>query len=132
MTVEDASALRLSSMLGQRGEIFYCYLDPVFGREMGGYKTRPVAILSINDINRKLSLTTIVPGTSADGKPSHHRNIVAVSPSAGNGLAKETIFMCHQVRAIDIGRLTSKRVGVLSARDLQRIEDAVKFSLGLL
>lgn len=119
-------------MLGQRGEIFYCYLDPVFGREMGGYKTRPVVVLSINDINRKLSVATVVPGTSADGKPSHYPNIVVVAPSAGNGLAKETIFMCHQIRAIDMGRLTSKRVGLLSAADLRRVEEAVRLSLGLI
>lgn len=121
-----------SMLLAQRGEIYYCYLDPVFGREMGGYKPRPVVILSINDINRNLSLATVVPGTSADGKPSHYRNLVPVSPSANNGLQKETIFMCHQLRAIDMGRFTSKRVGVLSSRDLQRVEEAIKFNLGLL
>lgn len=98
---------------------------------MGGYKTRPMAVVSINDINRKLSLATVVPGTSADGKASHHRNIVVVAPNATNGLANSTIFMCHQLRAIDMGRFTAKRLGVLSSRDLQRIEEAIKFNLGL-
>lgn len=99
---------------------------------MGGYKTRPVAVVSINDINRNLSLATVVPGTSADGKPSHHRNVVVIAPSPANGLANATNFMCHQLRAIDMGRFTSKRVGVLSSRDLERIEEAIKFNLGLL
>jgi mRNA-degrading endonuclease toxin of MazEF toxin-antitoxin module len=66
----------------QRGEIYYVYLDPVFGREMGGYKTRPVAVLSIHDINSKPLVVAVVPGTTAAGKPSHFRNIVSYPPMA--------------------------------------------------
>lgn len=117
--------------LVRRGEIYYCFLDPVFGREMGGYKTRPVAVVSINDVNRNLSLATIVPGTSADGKPSHHRNVALVPANPTNGLKNDTTFLCHQLRALDIGRFTSKRIGVLSPRDLQCIEEAIKFNLGI-
>jgi len=116
----------------ERGEIYYVYLDPVFGREMGGYKTRPVVVLSINDINRKPLVATIVPGTTAAGKVSIFRNVAVIPPSASNGLSVETIFECHQLRAIDMGRFTSRRVGRLSPQDLRRIEEAAKFSLGLL
>ncbi len=114
-----------------RGEIYYVYLDPAFGREMGGYKTRPVAVLSINDINRKPLVVTVVPGTTAGNKPLHFQNLVLVSPSSTNGLSVATIFECHQLRAIDLGRFTSKRIGMLSEDDLEQIEEAVKFSLGL-
>jgi mRNA interferase MazF len=115
----------------QRGEIYFVFLDPVFGREIGGYKTRPVAVLSINDINEKPLVLTVIPGTSAEKKPIHHRNRVLVRPSLTNGLANDTIFECHQIRAIDKGRLISRPVGRLSADDLQKIEEATKYCLGL-
>jgi mRNA interferase MazF len=116
----------------ERGEVYYVSLDPVFGREMGGNKTRPVAVLSINDINRKPLVVTIVPGTSAGSKPVHFRNVVLVIPTPTNGLTVSTIFQCHQIRAIDHGRFTSRAVGRLSSEDLGLLEEAAKFSLGLL
>ena len=81
----------------KRSEIYYVYLDPAFGHEAGGYKMRPVLVLSINDLNRK-TVVTVAPGTSADNKPSHYENVVLVSPSKMNGLTSETIFQCHQLR----------------------------------
>jgi len=116
----------------RRGEIYYVNLDPIVGREMGGNKARPVAVLSINDINVKPLVVTIVPGTTAAGKHSTYRNVAVVTPTPTNGLNVETIFLCHQLRAIDKVRFPSNPVGRLSARDLQRIEDAIRFSLGLL
>lgn len=114
----------------QRGQIYYVYLDPVFGRELGGFKMRPVAVLSIDDINRKPLTITVVPGTSAGSKPVHFPNVVVVQPSAANGLTSATIFECHQIRALDRGRFTSRLVGNLSPRDLSLLEEAVKFNLG--
>ena len=35
----------------RRGEVYMVCLDPVFGREMGGFKPRPVVVVSIDDIN---------------------------------------------------------------------------------
>ena len=115
-----------------RGELYFVYLDPVFGRELGGYKTRPVAIPSINDINNKPLVVTVVPGTFLREKPAHFRNLVSVPPTPMNGLSNETIFECHQLRALDKGRITSRPVGRLESRHLELIENAVKFSLGLI
>ena len=118
-------------MLIERGQVFFVSLDPVFGREIGGNKTRPVAVLSINDINVKPLVVAVVPGTKAGDKAAHYRNVVVVSPTPANGLAMETIFQCHQLRAIDHGRFIRPPIGRLSAIDIGRIEEAVKFSLGL-
>src|SRR5687767_8211621 len=114
-----------------RGEIYFVRLDPTLGREMGGDKSRPVMILSINDINRKPLVVTVVPGTSAGTKRTYYRNIVLVAPSKENGLAVDTLFQCHQVRAIDHARFTAGPVGRLSAEDLRRIEGAIRYNLGL-
>ena len=115
----------------ERGQVFFVELDPVVGREIGGNKSRPVVVLSINDINVKPLVVTVVPGTKAADKPDHYRNVVVVAPTKDNGLRMETIFQCHQVRAIDHRRFSLPAVGRLSGDDMRRIEDAVKFSLGL-
>jgi len=115
-----------------RGQIYFVFLDPVFGREIGGYKTRPVVVLSIQDTNEKPLPVTVVPGTTADSKPAHFPNVVLVQPTRENGLTAHTIFPCHQIRAIDQGRFTSRIIGRLYPKDLRSIEDAVKFNLGLI
>jgi len=112
----------------QRGEIFSACLDPVFGREMGGFKARPVLVVSINPIARS-RLVVVVPGTSTDR--GEFSNIVAVQPSRDNGLSNITYFECHQIRAIEQARLTSRSMGKLSPEDMARIEEAMAYCLGL-
>lgn len=64
----------------RRGEVYFVHLDSAFGRELGGYKTRPVVVLSINDINQKPLVVTVVPGTSYKGQQITFRNVVRVDP----------------------------------------------------
>jgi mRNA interferase MazF len=106
-------------------------LDPVVGFEIGGGKTRPVLVLSINSINRKPLVVSVVPGTSKFKLERDYANVVVVAPSRDNGLSLRTAFQCHQVRAIDHLRFRSVRVGQISSVDLARIEAGVRFSLGL-
>jgi len=49
-------------MLIERGQLSFVFLDPVFGKEIGGYKTRPVVVISINDISAKQLPVLVVPG----------------------------------------------------------------------
>ena len=128
-----------------RGEIYMVCLDPVFGREIGGFKMRPVVIVSINDINKRTRLVTVVPGTSdkpvtdKTGKPgippywwTEFQNVVTVDTGDGSsGLREKTHFECHQVRAIERGRLTAKSIGKLSREDFERIEKSLAYCLGL-
>lgn len=113
-----------------RGEVYYVYLDPVFGHEMGGYKVRPVAVISLNDLNNRDGVITVVPGTTASTKPTHFRNVVLVKPSPKNGLQNDTVFDCRHLRGIDKGRLISRPAGQLSSEDLLKVEEAVKYCLG--
>ena len=53
----------------ERGQVFFVDLDPVMGREIGGQKVRPVVVLSINDINSKPLVVTVVPGTKLRTSP---------------------------------------------------------------
>ena len=99
---------------------------------MGGGKTRPVAVVSINDLNRKDLVVVVVPGTKQDGsKRSDYQNVVQVTRTPQNGLRFDTIFHCHQVRAIDKGRFATPPIGRLSTAHLQALDQALRYSLGL-
>lgn len=112
-----------------RGEIYLLRLGPVIGREIDE-KQRPVLVLSINDLNIKPLVVTVVPGTKATNKRIDHKNVVVVSPTPTNGLACETIFQCHHIRSLDHSRFTSPAVGTLAPHLLRQIENAVRYTLG--
>lgn len=114
----------------RRGEIYFVELGPVCGKEIDD-KRRPVLVLSINDLNSKPLVITVVPGTKAANKPLHFRNAVVVPVTVTNGLACDTIFQCHQLKALDHSRFTSPAVGALAEEHLVLVEDAVRYSLGL-
>jgi mRNA-degrading endonuclease toxin of MazEF toxin-antitoxin module len=112
----------------ERGDIFWVYLDPSFGREMGAYKERPVVVVSIADIHEKTRVVTVVPASTSWSTDQH---VVFVKPDAANHLTQDSYFYFHQMRAIDQGRMTCNRVGRLSNRDMEKIEDAIGYCLGL-
>jgi mRNA interferase MazF len=114
----------------RRGEIYFVDLGPVRGKEIDD-KRRPVLVLSINDLNSKPLVITVVPGTKAANKPLHFPNAVVVPATVTNGLACETIFQCHQIKALDHSRFTSPAVGALAEEHLFLVENAVCYSLGL-
>jgi mRNA-degrading endonuclease toxin of MazEF toxin-antitoxin module len=119
----------------RRGEIYFVHLDPCFGREIGGYKSRPVVVVSIEAIHQKTRIVAVVPGTSTQS-PFPIENVVPVDGTLANGLLPKgqtnamTFFQCHQIRAVDQGRMTSRPAGRLSEKDFRRIETAVWTSLG--
>ncbi len=112
----------------RRGEIFSVHLDPCFGREIGGYKPRPVAVMSIEDIHQWTRIVVVVPGTTTDR--GNLANVVPIDPSIGNGLREKTFFQCHQVRAIDQGRMTGRAIGRLSEPDYLNIQTNLWAVLG--
>ncbi|HEX4794361.1 MAG TPA: type II toxin-antitoxin system PemK/MazF family toxin, partial [Humisphaera sp.] len=106
------------------------HLDPAFGREAGGYKARPVVVVSIDDVHQRTRLVTVVPGTTTPPR-AHFRNFIEVLRDSTNNLSEKTYFQCHQIRALDQGRMTAQPIGSLAPRDLRRIEEALRFILGL-
>lgn len=117
----------------QRGEIYMVYLDPAFGNEIGGYKVRPVAVVSINDLNDRGLPITVVPGSSSDRALGREpfKNTVTVEPDDQNRLLNRTVFYTHQIRAISPGRFTALPIGVLKRDSIQEIETAVRYCLAL-
>jgi len=43
----------------------------------------------------------------------------------------ETVFLCFQIRSLDAARFSQTSAGLLSDSAMKRIEDAVRYCLGL-
>ena len=113
-----------------RGEVYFVELGPTRGKELDA-KRRPVVVLSINDINKKPLVITVVPGKTHNPAKPFYPNEVKVDPSLENGLSNTTLFQCMQIKALDHGRFDRRCIGALSAEHLEEIEKAIKLCLGL-
>jgi len=112
----------------QRGEIYFAALDPVQGREQAG--RRPVLVLSIDAINRLPLVVTVVVGPRGERVPRDYPTNVRVAPEE-SGMPSETMFLCFQLRSLDPRRFSSAPAGQLSGHALNRVENAVRYCLGL-
>lgn len=90
--------------------VYRASLDPVVGSEQG--KSRPVLVISEDDINNLLNIVNIIPLTSRkDGRIIYPNE--ALIPAELSGLEKDSVALCHQIRTLDKKRL-SKQYGYLS------------------
>jgi len=110
----------------ERGEIYFVNLNPTQGREQAGH--RPV--LSIDAINKLPLVVTVVVGTKGANISRDYPTNVRVS-AADSGLPMETVFLCFQIRSLDAKRFSSTPAGKLSVAALKKVEDAVRYCLGL-
>lgn len=117
-----------ATMAIERGSIYFVDLNPTQGREQAGQ--RPVLVLSIDAINRLPLVVTVVVGTKGANIPRDHPTNVRVS-AAESGLPLETVFLGFQIRSLDPKRFPPVPAGKVSAETLQRIENAVRYCLGL-
>lgn len=111
-----------------RGDVYQANLDPTIDSEQSG--NRPVIIVSRNGINRSSPVVIIVPITKYTKNkkiyPSHH----LIKADRNNGLRKDSIAKCEQIRAIAKSRLGEKR-GLLKQKDIAKIDEALKIVLAL-
>ena len=107
----------------RRGDVFFVDLDPVRGREQAG--RRPVVVLSINEINQRPLVVTVVVGTKGENVPRNYPTNVRV-PIEESGLPMETVFLGFHVRSLDTQRFSTVRAGHLSDAAMQRVEEAVR------
>lgn len=111
----------------RRGEIFLVNFDPTIGAEI--QKTRPALVLQ-NDISNRYSPITIVAAiTSKFDVPPHPTDVILESKETG--LSMESAVVLNQIRSIDKQRLI-RRVGRVNPRTMQKVEQALKISLGIL
>lgn len=112
----------------ERGEIYFVNLNPVQGREQAGQ--RPVLILSIDSINRLPLVVTVAVGTKGENISRDYPTNVRVSTSESS-LPMETVFLCFQIRSLDPKRFPDKPAGKITGATLKKVEDAVRYCLGL-
>jgi mRNA interferase MazF len=112
----------------KRGEIYFVNLNPVQGREQAGH--RPVLVLSVDAINKLPLVVTVVVGTKGTNISRDYPTNVRIDP-ADSGLPLETVFLCFQVRSLDPKRFSDKPAGRISGEALNRVEDTVRYCLGL-
>lgn len=112
----------------QRGEVYFVNLNPVQGREQAGQ--RPVLVLSIDAINRLPSVITVVVGTKGENITRDYPTNVRLSP-AESGLLMETVFLCFQLHSLDPTRFLGPPAGRVPEAAMRRIEEAVRYCLGL-
>ena len=111
----------------KRGDIYYADLSPVVGSEQGG--VRPVLVVQ-NDVGNKYSPTVIIAAITSQidkAKLPTHVEIEAKE----YGLEKDSVILLEQIRTIDKQRLQDK-VTELDERVMQKVNQAIKISLGLI
>ncbi|GAK56431.1 PemK-like protein [Candidatus Vecturithrix granuli] len=112
----------------QRGDIYFVNLNPTQGREQAG--KRPVLVLSNNTINQLPLVVTVVVGTKGENITHDYPTNVRVAP-AESGLPMETVFLCFQIRSLDPARFPDRPAGKVTGEVLTKIEETVRYCLGL-
>lgn len=109
-----------------RGDIYYANMEPHVGSEQGG--ERPVVVLQ-NDMGNKHSSTLIIATlTSKVDKKLNLPTHVLIDQNPG--LKVPSIVQLEQIFTIDKRRV-QRFAGQTSSEEMDRIEAALKISLGM-
>ncbi|MCD9022111.1 type II toxin-antitoxin system PemK/MazF family toxin [Cohnella silvisoli] len=108
--------------------IFWADLNPTKGSEQTG--TRPVLVVSTEEVNEVLPIVTIISITSLkQGRRVYPIEVLLTSNETG--LSKDSIVMAHQIRSISKERLGVKCGFVGSEEIRESIKKAIKLYLDL-
>ncbi len=111
-----------------RWSIYKANLDPVIGSEHG--KSRPVLVISEDEINNLLNIVNVIPITSRKTQRNIYPNEVLISANTF-GLINESIILCHQIRTLDKQRLSTLYGEIQDAYKQAEIIEALCFQLGI-
>ncbi|MBS4029196.1 MAG: type II toxin-antitoxin system PemK/MazF family toxin [Ignavibacteriales bacterium] len=112
-----------------RWNIFLANLDPVVGSEQG--KTRPVLVVSEEEINQVLPVVNVLPITTRKEGRKIYANEVFLSSNISE-LQNDSIILCFQIRTLDKKRLTKQLGKIKDAYLQEEILSALSFQLGIL
>ena len=112
----------------RRGDIYFVNLNFSTPKEQSEF--RPVAVLSLNAINRLALMVTVIVGTKGENVTRNYLANVRVSPEE-SGLSTETVFLGFQIRSLAQKRFSGPPIGHLSEKALKNVEEAVRYCLGL-
>jgi mRNA interferase MazF len=111
----------------KRGDIYLVNFDPTLGAEI--QKTRPALILQNDIANRYSPITIVAAITSKFDEPLYPTEVLISSPEGG--LAVDSVTLLNQIRSIDKRRLV-RRLGAIRVSTMERVEQSLQISLGLL
>ena len=109
----------------RRGDIFSVNFEPVRGSEQG--KVRPALVIQ-NDIGNQYSPTIIVAPITSGDNAKFRVNVAMKQPEGG--LTNNSIILLNQIRTVDRSRL-GRYWGVALPQTMQKVDEAIKISLGL-
>ncbi len=109
----------------RRGDIWTVNFEPVVGSEQG--KARPAVIIQ-NDIGNHYSPVLIVAALTS-GETARYDVQVEVKATEG-GLHENSLVLLNQIQTIDKRRV-GRFWGRLSRQTMQRVDEAIRISLGL-
>ena len=115
-------------MIIKKWGIYRANLDPVIGSEQG--KSRPVIIISEDEINSLLNIVNVIPITTRKTGRQIYPNEVLI-PGNNFGLHHESIILCHQIRTLDKRRLSLLYGQINDVVKHTEIIDALCFQLGI-
>jgi mRNA interferase MazF len=111
----------------RRGDIYLVNFDPTIGAEIR--KTRPALIVQ-NDIANQYSPITILAAiTSKFDIPPYPTEVTMETEESG--LSQRSSVLLNQIRSVDRQRLI-KRISHASPETMQRVDQAIQISLGLI
>ncbi|MDQ3021570.1 MAG: type II toxin-antitoxin system PemK/MazF family toxin [Bacteroidota bacterium] len=110
--------------MASKWEIWLANLEPAFGSEQG--KTRPVLIISNDEVNKFLNVVNAIPITTRKENRDVYPNEVFIS-SGSYGLKNDSLIIAHQIRTLDKKRLLRK-LGQITIEEKQKeVFEALKF-----
>ena len=112
----------------QRWQIWLANLDPVVGSEQG--YTRPVVIISDDDVNNILSVVNVLPLTSRKSGRAVYPNEAFIN-GGSFGLQNDSIVLCQQIRTLDKRRFIKQYGAINVASPQAQIITALKFQLAI-
>ena len=108
--------------------IYKANLDPIVGSEQG--KSRPVLIISENEINDLMNTVNVLPITSRKINRRIYPNEALIEKGIF-GLTNESIILSHQIRTLDKSRLAQKYGDINDVNKQNEIFDSLCFQLGI-
>ncbi len=87
-------------------------------------------VLSVNAINKLPLVITVVVGTKGANVARDYPTNMRI-PASESALPLETVFLCFQIRSLDGKRFPDKPAGKLSGSSMTKVENTVRYCLGL-
>jgi mRNA interferase MazF len=108
------------------GAVLEVNLDPSVGREY--MKTRPCLVVQSDLLNKHSQVAIVAPITGAENVKRGPTYVLIGKGEAG--LPKDSLVVCHQIRAVDESRL-GKIYGQVTPETMEKVSEALKIVLDL-